>query len=193
MTSVARGRRDGGAGARTYGGAVDRKLYHETRSTGTALAAAAVCVVVTGAVHGIPPLPGWDTRRFLWALLGFLALWAVGELFLKVRRFRGAAPLADDVEPPPGVPLRRRLFLPGLFPVLALSSLVPALVWEPWFAVLPLAWVVDWGLRAVVIAVWERRTGLLLWRTSTTGNVGLATSPVSERPPTRNATGGPPA
>lgn len=172
---------------------MDRKLYHETRSTGTALAAAAVCVVVTSAVHGIPPLPGWDTRRFLWALLGFLALWALGESALEVRRFGRAAPLADGVELPPDTPLRGRLFLPGLFPVLALTSLVPALVWEPWFAVLPLTWVVDWGLQAVVIAVWERRTGRLLWRRSTMGNVGLVTSPVSGRPPTRSATGGPPA
>lgn len=177
---------------------MDRKLYHETRSTGTALAAVVVCVVVTGTVHGIPPLPGWDTQRFLWALLGFLALCAAGESALEVRRFRRAAPLADDVELPPDPSLRRRLFLPGLFPVLALTSLVPALVWEPWCAVLPLAWVVDWGLQAVVIAVWERRTGLLLWRRSTMGNVGLVTSrlvasPVSGRPPTRSATGGPPA
>ncbi len=172
---------------------MDRSLYHETRSTGAALAATAVCALAGGAVHGFEPLPAGDVRRFSVWLLGLVVLSVLVELVVDVRRFRKAVPLADDAGPPPDEPLRGRLFLPGLFAFMALPTLVAALVWGPWLALLPLASAAQWGAQALVIAVWERRNGRLLWRKPTMGDVGLATSPLSPRPPTRTANGAPPA
>ena len=173
---------------------MDRFLYHETRATGAALVATAVCAVAGGAVHGFQPLPaGEAARQFPVWLLGLVVLSVLVELVVEVRRFRKAVPLAADVEPPPDEPLRERLFLPGLFAFMAVPTLVAAVVWGAWLALFPLASAVHWGTQALLITVWERRNGRLLWRKHTMGNVGLATSPLSPRPPTRTATGAPPA
>ncbi|MGC9442705.1 hypothetical protein [Streptomyces sp. WG5] len=172
---------------------MDRSLYHETRSTGAALAATAVCAVAGGAVHGFELPPAGDTRRVFLALLALMVLSMLVELVVDVRRFRKAVPLADDVEPPPDERLRERLFLPGLFAFIVVPTTAAALAWGWWVALFPLTSAAEWGTQAVVITVWERRNGLLLWRKFTMGNVGLATSPLSPRPPTRNATGAPSA
>ncbi|MDN3249475.1 hypothetical protein ACFW4O_05635 [Streptomyces mutabilis] len=171
---------------------MDRILYHETRATGAALAATAVCAVAGGAVHGFDPLPAGDAGRFPLWLLGLVVLSVLVELVVEVRRFRKAVPLADGVEPPPDEPLRERLFLPGLFAFMAVPTLVAALVWGTWPALFPLASAAHWGTQALLVTVWERRNGRLLWRKPTMGDVGLATSPLSPRPPTRTATGAPP-
>ncbi|MFI8949243.1 hypothetical protein ACIGO6_22325 [Streptomyces sp. NPDC053750] len=168
---------------------LDRSLDHETRSTGSALAAAALCAAAGGAAHGFPPLPPADVRRFLVALLGILALTVFLELVVDVRRFGRAVPLADDVALPPERRPRERLFLPGLFGVVVVPTLVATLVWGSWVALLPLVLVAQWGAQALAVALWERRNGRVLWRAPG----GPVTSPVSPRPPTRTATGAPPA
>ncbi|CAL9552858.1 hypothetical protein SUDANB176_04481 [Streptomyces sp. enrichment culture] len=169
-----------------------RSLYHELSATGTALAAAAVCAAVTGAVRGLPPLPDRPSGTSAAVACGVLALVAVLEVTFDVRSYRAAVPLAEDVALPPDEPLRKHLFLPGLFPVTALPPLAAALAWEPWVAVTPLVIAAGWLLQATTVAVWERRNGTLLWRRSVPlGSWEFATSPVSRRPATRTATGAP--
>ncbi|CAL9464530.1 hypothetical protein [Streptomyces sp. Tu 3180] len=169
-----------------------RSLYHEIRATGTALVAAAVCAAVTGAVRGFPPLPGAPPGTAVAVASGVTALVLLLDVVFDVRSYRAAAPLAEDVALPPDEPLRGHLFLPGLFPVIALPTLAMALAWEPWTALMPLPTAAGWLLKATTVAVWERRNGKLLWRRSVPlGSWKLATSPVSRRPATRTATGAP--
>ncbi|GGQ06173.1 hypothetical protein GCM10010279_11820 [Streptomyces mutabilis] len=75
---------------------------------------------------------------------------------------------------------------------MAVPTLTAALVWGPWLALLPPASAAHRGMQALLVTVRERRNGRLLWRRPTMGAVGLATSPLSPRPPTRTATGAPP-
>ncbi|OUD02970.1 hypothetical protein [Streptomyces swartbergensis] len=76
--------------------------------------------------------------------------------------------------------------------VLYLLFVLPISVfWEPWVTGIALWSALDWLGQAALVAHWERRHGLLLWR----GHVGSRPweLSVSRRPPTRTATGARPA
>ncbi|MFI8190730.1 hypothetical protein ACIF8T_18280 [Streptomyces sp. NPDC085946] len=169
-----------------------RQSHHEVKAAGTALAAAAVDTAVTSAVRGLPPVSVEEAGRGLLTLLGVMALTVVFELVFVTRDYRAAIPLAEDTELPPDEPLHRRLVSPNALPVLVLVTLVPALAWEPRFALLPLAMAASWAADASVVRFWERRNGRLVWRDVPLSGASYATSPVSRRPPARTASGAPP-
>jgi hypothetical protein len=170
-----------------------RQVHDQLGCALSSVAAAAVGLAVAAAVRDAPsPSPG----DYVVALI-VTAVWAL----LKSTRLKGIGMLTGlDATPPlpepaPDVasPLRGlvqvRVFVPYLAVGLAL-----ALLFDPWWALLPLIGAADWLTDALVTARWEHRHGRLLWRDHTPGEPGrLAHTPLSGPRPPRTATDAPPA
>lgn len=171
---------------------MDRLLHHELRAVVSILAATAVALTTAGLVRGFS-LPSEPGRLGLYgaAVLAYFAVWTLLKAtrikwFSEVLDFEKAAPVEETGAVPPAQGfLRDQPFSPRLF-VLYLLFAVPLCLWEPWAALLSLWWAVDWLGKAAVVARWERRHGMLLWR----GHVDSRPweLSVSRRPPTRTAT-----
>ncbi|MFJ8462970.1 hypothetical protein [Streptomyces swartbergensis] len=176
---------------------MDRLLHHELRAVFSVLAVVAVSVTAAGLAHGfVPPEPG-KVALYLAGLLAFAAVWTL----LKGTRLRGvswirdydrAVPVEDTgVVVPAGASLRDGWFNWPVLVLFLLFVLPISVFWEPWVIGIALWSALDWLGQAALVAHWERRNGLLLWR----GHV--ASRPwelsVSRRPPTRTATGARPA
>lgn len=177
------------------GDAMVRYVHFELRAAIGAAAALAVTAVVLCAVRGLPELSGTWLLPFA-AVTVVVALWAgVRSSRLKVvgraRTYEAAVPLENP--PAGGDTLRRRPFSPKAFAGFLAVALTLSLFWDP-VVTLVLWWMaLDWLSDGLVAARWERRNGVLLWRSDSRDEPWqLAYSPVSPRPPTRTATGAPP-
>ncbi|GHD53580.1 hypothetical protein [Streptomyces galbus] len=159
-----------------------RQLHHEISAVGSALVATAVNMAVMAAVRGWSPASAGQPVKYLAWLLAMVAVLTVVEGVTETRVYRTAAPLPEDVQPPAD-PVGRHLVRPGILCALILTSLVPALVWEPAFTLLPLGLAVAWVPDIVVVALWERRHGRLVWRDHPVKGALYATSPAGRRPP----------
>ncbi|MEU0727957.1 hypothetical protein [Streptomyces sp. NPDC006140] len=177
--------------------AVDRLVHHELRAVLSVFAALAVALTALGLVRGFsaPDRPG-ALAGYFGALLALLVLWTLLKAtrikwFSHVRDFEKAVPVEDlDVVLPADRFLRDQPISPGLFGMYLVLAL-PLSFWEPWTLGVLLWSALDWLGQAALVAHWERRNGLLLWR----GHVGGRPweLSVSRRPPTRTATGARPA
>jgi hypothetical protein len=172
---------------------MDRLLHHELRAVLSAFAALALALTALGLVRGFsaPERPG-ALALYLGGLLALLVVWTLLKStrikwFGQVRDFERAVP-SEGAEgtPPTDRSLRDRPFALRLFVPFLVLGLGTAL-WEPW-ALGVLFWpALDWAGQAALVAHWERRNGLLLWR----GRVGSRPweLSVSRRPATRTASG----
>ncbi len=176
---------------------MDRLVHHEVRAVLSVLAALAVALTVLGLVRGFsaPDRPG-ALALYVGALLALLIVWTLLKATRikwlgHVREFEKAVPTEDlDVVVPTDRFQRDRPFSPGLFGLYLVFAL-PVSFWEPWALGVLLWSPLEWLGQAALVAHWERRNGLLLWR----GHVGGRPweLSVSRRPATRTATGARPA
>lgn len=174
---------------------MDRYVHHQLRAVVSILAAGAVAAAVAALVRGFSP-PKTDGLRFvaiLFALLLVSTLLKATRVkgFSDVRHFEAAVPLDDTVVLPTDGFLRDQPFSRKLFVLYLVLTLPASVFWEPWIVLLPLGSALDWLGQAVVALHWERGHGRVVWR----GHVGSRPweLSVSSRPPTRTATGAPPA
>jgi hypothetical protein len=160
---------------------------------GCALSSAAAVAVGLPVVSAVRDAPRPAPRDYVLALI-VTVLWAL----LKSTRLKGIGMLRDlDAVPPlpePAATPRRggllqvRVFVPYLA-----TGLTAALLFDAWWALLPLIGMADWLTDALVTARWERRHGRLLWREHTPDEPRrLAYTPLSGPRPPRTATGAPP-
>jgi hypothetical protein len=175
---------------------MDRLLHHQLRAVLSACAAIAVALTVPGLVRGFSAPDRPALALYLGGLLALLLVWtllkATGiKWFSHVRDFEQAVSVGHpDGTLPADRFLRDRPFRPRLFS-LYLALALPLAFWEPWsLGVLPWS-ALDWVGEAALVVHWERRNGLMLWRGSVEGRPWELS--VSPRPPTRTATGAPPA
>ncbi|MEU6377601.1 hypothetical protein [Streptomyces sp. NPDC046909] len=145
---------------------MDRYVHHELRSVYTALAALAVSLAATSGVHGAP-MTAYGVGRFALGLVAFAVVCTLlGATRLKwvgeIRDFEAAIPLPEA--PAKSIGLRRHPLNWWLFTVMTVPTLVLAIAWAPWIALLPLWPALAW-LGQIWLAVdWERRNGRVLWR-----------------------------
>lgn len=180
------------------GDAMDRLVHHELRCSLAALVTVAINVVVVGVVRGFSSVSFDGAARLVGGVLAVVVLFKLLKAtpikwFGEVRDFDAAAPVAPETALPTEDFWHDHPVNWQFMPVLLVPTLAVALIWEPWFAVMPLWMAVDWALQAALIVYWERKRGRVLWR----GRVRsmpweLAYSPVSPPPPTRTATDAPP-
>ncbi|MEU6176624.1 hypothetical protein [Streptomyces coeruleorubidus] len=176
---------------------MDRLLHHELRAAVSAFAAIAVALTAMGLVRGLsaPDQPG-RLGLYVVGLLAFLVVWTLLKAtrikwFSEVRSFEKAVPVEDlDVALPTERLLRDQPYSLRLF-VLYLALALPLSFWEPWSLGVLLWSALDWLGQAALIAHWERRNGLLLWRGHVESRPWELS--VSRRPPTRTATDARPA
>ncbi|MFF8030496.1 MULTISPECIES: hypothetical protein [unclassified Streptomyces] len=177
---------------------MDRLLHHELRAVFAALAAAVVSGAALGLVHGfsVPSNAGGLVKLSAGLLVGAVVFTLLGATRLKwvseVRDFEQAVPVEDiDVVPPEARSLRGDWFGPGLFATYLVLTLPIALFWEAAVLAIPVWSALSWLGKAALIAHWERRHGLVLWR----GHVGARPweLSVSRRSPASAGTGAPPA
>ncbi|GAP53356.1 hypothetical protein [Streptomyces azureus] len=176
---------------------MDRLVHHELRAVVSALAATAVALTTVGLVRGFsPPSEPGRLGLYVAAVLASIVVWTLLKAtrikwFSEVRDFEKAVPVEETGTV---LPTERFLhdqpFSPRLF-VLYLLFAVPLSLWEPWAATLLLWSALDWLGQAALVARWERRHGLLLWRGHVESRPWELS--VSRRPPTRTATGARPA
>ncbi|MFF4272995.1 hypothetical protein [Streptomyces sp. NPDC001536] len=145
---------------------MDRYVHHELRAVYTAFAALAVCVPVTVGVRGAP-MTAYGVGRFALGLIAFTVVFTLlGATRLKwvgeIRDFESAVPLEQP--PTAVVSLRRRPLNWWLLPVMLVPTLVLAIAYAPWIALLPLWSALVWLGQAWLAAGWERRNGKVLWR-----------------------------
>ncbi|MER6688162.1 hypothetical protein [Streptomyces minutiscleroticus] len=171
---------------------MERYVSWQLRTVFTMLAVAVVGTAVTAAVRGLPPVSAGggmfvavvvalQVLRLLRLLLPVRQSWLV-------RKLDDAAALPDKSPVDDGSALRRRPVLPDMFLSFLVIFLAPALLWWPWWcAVVPFWLTVDWLGEAVLIALWERRSGKNLWRGKNSADLY-----VTPRPPTPAATDAPP-
>ncbi|MFI9175652.1 hypothetical protein [Streptomyces lincolnensis] len=170
-----------------------RQVHDQLGCALSSVAAAAVGLAVAAAVRDAPrPSPG----DYVVALI-VTAVWAL----LKSTRLKGIGMLTGlDATPPlpepaPAVaPPRRSLVQVRVFVPYLAVGLALVLLFDPWWALLPLIGAADWLTDALVTSLWERRHGRLLWREHTPDEPGrLAHTPLSGPRPPRTATDAPPA
>ncbi|MFF5520798.1 hypothetical protein [Streptomyces coeruleorubidus] len=174
---------------------MDRLVHHELRAVLSVCSALAVALTVLGLVRGFSA-PDSALAKYVGVLLALLVVWTLLKAtrikwISHVRDFEKAVPVEDvDVVLPTDRFLRDHPFSPGLFGMYLVFAL-PVAFWDPWALGVLLWSPLDWLGQAALVARWERRNGLLLWR----GHVGSRPweLSVSRRPPTRTATGAQPA
>lgn len=145
---------------------MDRYVHHELRSVYTASAALAISVAVTAGVRGAL-MTAFGLGRFLLCMVGFTVVHTLlGATRLKwvgeIGDYEAAVPL--EAAPENAVSLRRRPLNWWLLTAMLVPTVVFAIAWEPWIALLPLWWVLAWSGQAWLVADWERRHGRVLWR-----------------------------
>ncbi|MFE7232455.1 hypothetical protein ACWCRF_32290 [Streptomyces sp. NPDC002405] len=145
-----------------------RYVHNELATVAEAVCTVALSTPVGFGVHGIPKADAdWQAIPAVIALsavLGVLACTRWTWLGGKKRDFERAVPLnPDTVLPARGESLRRSLD-PGFVTVVVVPTLLLALFWEPWAALLPLIFVPDRLTGAAYAAYWERCYGVMLWQ-----------------------------
>ncbi|MEU1599230.1 hypothetical protein ABZ468_42130 [Streptomyces sp. NPDC005708] len=148
-----------------------RYVHNELTMVVQAVCAVAISAPVTFGVRGIPNA---DAGRP--AIAAFIAL-SVGSAVSGVLACtrstrvdggkwdfeRAVALNPDTVLPTLGESLPRSLAL-RFVAFLVVPTLVAALFWEPWVAIMPLVLVPDRLAKAAYAAYWERRHGVMLWQ-----------------------------
>jgi hypothetical protein len=134
-------------------------LHNELTAVVKAVCAAAISAPVTFGVRGTPQADaGWLAIAVVIAISP--VLWLRDEK----RDFERAVPLnPDTVLPTRGESLRRSLGR-GFVVFMVVPTLVAALFWEPWVALIPLMLVPQRLANATYAAYWERSHGVMLWR-----------------------------
>ncbi|MFF6915793.1 hypothetical protein [Streptomyces sp. NPDC012466] len=176
---------------------MDRYVHVELRGAVSAFTGTAIAAAVFTGVRGHLPIRPHGLPLVIGIGLAFVAASAL----LRRSRLKGfgvvrefdTAPFVEDTgaTPPAAVSLRRRPFSPGILAFSLVFALLVALLAEPSLLVVPPWLASDWLAHALVAARWERGNGLVLWRGHIPDEPWRLS--VSRRPPTRTATGAPPA
>lgn len=146
-----------------------RYVHNELTMVVQAVCAVAISAPVTFGMRGTPKADaGWSAvfiaLSVVSTLSGVLACTRSTRVDGGKRDFERAVPLnPDTVLPTLGKSLPRSLAL-RFIAFLVVPTLIAALFWEPWMAIMPLVLVPERLAKAAYAAYWERRHGVMLWR-----------------------------